>query len=125
MGFEPTTFCLASRQAYIIEQKLMPTQPSQPLLRILNLSYTRISVFPEVKEFLVMLYGFLFYTFWLFILQRLRNPFAKIFGGFLIEDSRADHDSCYEFSSSKRLNLGCSRKESHLGLIWSKGADKF
>jgi hypothetical protein len=33
-------------------------QPSQPLLCILNLSKTRISVFPEVEEFLVMLYGF-------------------------------------------------------------------
>ena len=33
-------------------------QPSQPLLRILNLSNTRISVFPGVEEFLVMLYGF-------------------------------------------------------------------
>ena len=45
MGFEPTTFCLASRQAYIIEQKLLPAQPSHSLLRILNLSNTRISVF--------------------------------------------------------------------------------
>jgi hypothetical protein len=27
-------------------------QPSQPLLRILNLSNTRVSVFPEVEEFL-------------------------------------------------------------------------
>ncbi len=33
-------------------------QPSHPLLRILNLSDTRVSVFPEVEEFLVMLYGF-------------------------------------------------------------------
>jgi len=28
------------------------------LLRILNLNNTRVSVFPEVEEFLVMLYGF-------------------------------------------------------------------
>jgi hypothetical protein len=33
-------------------------QPSQPLLRILNFRNTRISVFPEVEEFLVMLFGF-------------------------------------------------------------------
>jgi len=34
------------------------TQPSQPLLSILNLSNTRVSVFPEVKEFIIILYGF-------------------------------------------------------------------
>ncbi|NIM58384.1 MAG: hypothetical protein GTO16_05490 [Candidatus Aminicenantes bacterium] len=34
---------------------LLTLQPSQPLLRILNLSYSRISVFPEGEEFLVML----------------------------------------------------------------------
>jgi len=33
-------------------------QPSQPLLRIFNLSNSRVSVFPEIEEFLVMLYGF-------------------------------------------------------------------
>ena len=33
-------------------------QPSQPLLRILYLSYPQVGVFPEVEEFLVMLYGF-------------------------------------------------------------------
>ncbi|MCK4824350.1 hypothetical protein KA005_51840, partial [bacterium] len=33
-------------------------QPSQPFPRILNLSNTRVSVFPEVEEFLVMLRGF-------------------------------------------------------------------
>jgi hypothetical protein len=38
--------------------KLLAFQPSQPLLRILNLRNTRVSVFPEVKEFFVMLYGF-------------------------------------------------------------------
>jgi hypothetical protein len=36
---------------------LLAFQPSQPLPRILNLSITRISVFPEVEEFLVMLIG--------------------------------------------------------------------
>jgi len=36
---------------------LLPSQPSQPLYGILNLGYTRVSVFPEVEEFLVMLYG--------------------------------------------------------------------
>ena len=36
----------------------MAIQPSQLLLRILNLNHTRISVFPEVEEFLVMLDGF-------------------------------------------------------------------
>jgi len=30
----------------------------RPLLRILNLSNTRISVFPEVEEFLVMFDGY-------------------------------------------------------------------
>ncbi|MFB0564434.1 MAG: hypothetical protein ACETWK_01990 [Candidatus Aminicenantaceae bacterium] len=30
---------------------------SQPLPRIFNLSNTRVSLFPEVEEFLVMLYG--------------------------------------------------------------------
>jgi hypothetical protein len=34
------------------------TQPSQPLLSILNLSNTRVSVFPEVKEFIIIIYGF-------------------------------------------------------------------
>jgi hypothetical protein len=34
------------------------TQPRQPLLSILNLSNIRVSVFPEVKEFIIMLYGF-------------------------------------------------------------------
>ncbi|NIO47821.1 MAG: hypothetical protein GTN73_00050 [Candidatus Aminicenantes bacterium] len=33
-------------------------QPSQPLPGILYLSNTRVSVFPEVEEFLVMLYGY-------------------------------------------------------------------
>jgi len=34
------------------------TQPSQPLLSILNLSNTKISVFPEVMEFIIILYVF-------------------------------------------------------------------
>jgi hypothetical protein len=33
-------------------------QPSQPLRCILNLSNTRVGVFPEGEEFLVMIYGF-------------------------------------------------------------------
>ena len=33
-------------------------QPSQPLPRIHNLSNTRVSILPEVEEFLVMFYGF-------------------------------------------------------------------
>jgi hypothetical protein len=32
-------------------------QPSQPLLRILNFRNARVSVFPEVEEFLVILDG--------------------------------------------------------------------
>jgi len=36
---------------------LLTLQPSQPLLRILYFSNTRVSVFPEVEEFLIMLYG--------------------------------------------------------------------
>ncbi len=38
-------------------------QPSQLLFRIIHLSNTRISVSPEVEEFLVMLYGFAFPAF--------------------------------------------------------------
>ncbi len=33
-------------------------QPSQPLLRIFHFSNTRVSIFPEGEEFLVMLYAF-------------------------------------------------------------------
>jgi hypothetical protein len=36
-------------------QFLLSQEPSQPLFRILNLSYSRVSVFPEVEEFLVTL----------------------------------------------------------------------
>ena len=36
----------------------MALQPSQPLPGILDLNNTRVSVFPEVEEFLGMLYGF-------------------------------------------------------------------
>ncbi len=38
--------------------KLLALQPSQPLLGILHLSNNRVSVFPEVEEFLIMFYGF-------------------------------------------------------------------
>ncbi len=34
----------------------MPFQPSQPLLCVLNLSNTWVSVFPEIEEFLIMLF---------------------------------------------------------------------
>ena len=37
---------------------LLALQPSQPHLRILNLKDTRISIFPEIEEFLVMIFGF-------------------------------------------------------------------
>jgi len=40
------------------KEKLLALQSSQPLLRILNFSNTRVSVFPEVEEFLMILYGF-------------------------------------------------------------------
>jgi|GEM_PF-4156634 len=40
----------------------MVLQPGQPLLRILYLSNTRVGVFPERKEFIVMLDGFAFPT---------------------------------------------------------------
>jgi len=33
-------------------------QPSQPFPGILNLMDTRISIFPELEEFSIMLYGF-------------------------------------------------------------------
>ncbi len=36
---------------------LLFLQPSQPLLRILDLRNLRINVFPQVEEFLVMLYS--------------------------------------------------------------------
>ncbi len=38
-------------------------QPFKPLPGILNLSNTRVSVLPEIEEFLVMLYGFGFPAF--------------------------------------------------------------
>ena len=38
--------------------ELLPFHLSQPLPGILHLSNTRVSIFPEVEEFLVMLYGF-------------------------------------------------------------------
>jgi len=44
----------------VFRKNLMILQPSHPLLRILNLSNTRVSVLPEGEEFLVMLYGFAF-----------------------------------------------------------------
>ncbi len=37
--------------------ELLTFQSSQPLLRILNLCDAGVSVFPEVKEFLIMLIG--------------------------------------------------------------------
>jgi len=40
------------------KKKLMTPQRSHPLLRIINLSNTRISVFPEGEEFFVMFLGF-------------------------------------------------------------------
>ena len=49
-------------------QFLLCPEASHPLLRILNFRNTRISVFPEVEEFLVMLDGFGFPAFLLFIL---------------------------------------------------------
>ena len=51
-----------------LDRKLFLFQPSQPLLSILNLSNTRISVFPKLEEFLLMLDGFGFPAFLLFIL---------------------------------------------------------
>jgi len=42
---------------------LLALQPRQLLLRTLNLSNTRVSVFPEVEEFLVVPYGFCFVVF--------------------------------------------------------------
>ncbi len=39
-------------------QFLFSQEASQPLPCILNFSNARISVFPEFKEFLIMLYGF-------------------------------------------------------------------
>ncbi len=34
------------------------SQPDQPLPRILNLSYPRVGILPEVEEFFVVLDGF-------------------------------------------------------------------
>ncbi|MEE9609836.1 MAG: hypothetical protein V3W19_01220 [Desulfatiglandales bacterium] len=39
-------------------RKLLALQSSQPLLCILDLSNTRVSIFPEVEEFLVKFDGF-------------------------------------------------------------------
>jgi hypothetical protein len=57
-GFEPPTF--GFEVLYFMKEKkaLITLQPSQPLLSILNLGNTRVSVFPEIEEFLVMLDGF-------------------------------------------------------------------
>jgi len=44
------------------------SQLRQPLPGILNLRNTRISLFPEVEEFLVMLYGFTFLAYLLDLL---------------------------------------------------------
>ncbi len=44
-------------------QFLLCQEASQPLLRVLNLSYSRISILPEVEEFLIMLDGFAFPAF--------------------------------------------------------------
>ena len=50
-------------------------QSGQPLPRILNLSYPRVSVLPEVEEFLVVLYGFGFQAFGLLII--IPNSFSS------------------------------------------------
>jgi hypothetical protein len=42
------------------DRKLLTPPPSQPPAGILDLSNARASVFPEVEEFLVMLYSFPF-----------------------------------------------------------------
>jgi hypothetical protein len=43
----------------MFSSSLLPAfQPSQSLSCIINLNHTRISVFPEVEQFLVVLYGF-------------------------------------------------------------------
>ncbi len=39
-------------------QFLFSQEASQPLSGILNFTNTRVSVLPEIEEFLVMLYGF-------------------------------------------------------------------
>jgi hypothetical protein len=52
---------IQSREARALRS--LALQPSQPLSGILNLSNTRISVFPEVEEFIVLLDGFYKQTF--------------------------------------------------------------
>jgi hypothetical protein len=42
---------------FLRNQSLVFPQPSQPLSCILNLSYPRVSILPEVEEFLVMFDG--------------------------------------------------------------------
>jgi len=44
-------------------RKSLTLQPSQPLLSILNLSNTRVSVPPEIEEFLLMFYAFVLLAF--------------------------------------------------------------
>lgn len=48
---------------FYLDRKLFPFQPSQPLLRILQLRYPRISILPQLEEFLVVLYGYTFPSF--------------------------------------------------------------
>jgi hypothetical protein len=39
-------------------QKSLAFQPSQPFPGILDLNDTRVSILPEIEEFIVLLYGF-------------------------------------------------------------------
>ena len=41
---------------FYLDRKLFPFQSSQPLFGILHLSNTRVSILPERKEFLVLLF---------------------------------------------------------------------
>ena len=53
---------------FYLDRKLFPFQYSQPLLRILQLRNTRVSVFPKLEEFLVVVYGFTFLAYLLDLL---------------------------------------------------------
>jgi len=52
-------------------RKSVTLQPSQPLLGVINLSNTKISAFPEVEEFLVVLHSFVSPVYFMFCYFRM------------------------------------------------------
>ena len=111
-------------------QLLLCPEGSQSLLRILDFSNTRVSVFPEVEEFLVMLYGFPFSTLNLKIPRLVFDSFhellearlsADVFEVFAVGECFTDHFSNPTFFSNV-INLGSERTLSYALTILSKGS---